>query len=70
MPDGDCAGRRETIKVSFKVILRRDQASGGYFVRCPVLQGCVSRGTTVEEALANIEQAIRAYLTVFYESTN
>jgi len=37
---------------------------GGYVVECPALPGCVSQGETVEEALANIQEAIRGFLVV------
>jgi predicted RNase H-like HicB family nuclease len=35
---------------------------GGYTVRVPALPGCVSEGDSRDEALANIEEAIRLYL--------
>jgi len=41
----------------FKVILEADE-TGGYVVTCPSLPGCYSRGETVEQALANIKEAI------------
>ena len=34
----------------------------GYSVSCPGLPGCWSQGATEEEALANIQDAIRIYL--------
>jgi predicted RNase H-like HicB family nuclease len=34
----------------------------GYFVTCPVLQGCYSQGETYEEAIANIKDAVRLHL--------
>ena len=34
----------------------------GYSVSCPGLPGCWSQGTTEEEALSNIWEAIREYL--------
>jgi antitoxin HicB len=40
-----------------KVFLEPDE-TGGYVVVCPSLPGCYSQGDTVEEALANIEEAI------------
>ena len=45
----------------FKVILEPDE-TGGYVVTCPSLAGCYSQGDTVEEALANIKEAIELYL--------
>lgn len=45
----------------FPVILTTEP-SGGYVARCPTLQGCYSQGDTVEEALANIREAIELAL--------
>jgi predicted RNase H-like HicB family nuclease len=42
-----------------RVILR--QSEEGYSVSCPGLPGCWSQGATEEEALANIQMAIREY---------
>ena len=38
------------------------QPGGGYHVSCPTLAGCHSEGDTLEEAIANIREAITVYL--------
>ena len=40
------------------------QTEEGYSVCCPGLPGCWSQGTTEQEALANIRNAIHEYLVV------
>lgn len=35
---------------------------GGYTVFVPALPGCISEGDTREEALKNIEEAVKLYL--------
>ena len=44
----------------YKIILEKSEE--GYSVSCPGLPGCWSQGTTEEEAIANIQDAIREYL--------
>ena len=46
--------------MKYKVILM--QSEEGYSVSCPVLPGCWSQGETEEEAIENIQDAIREYL--------
>ncbi len=53
--------------MKFKVILREDKEDGGYNVSCPALPGCHSQGDTIEEALANIKEAIVGCLEVLNE---
>jgi predicted RNase H-like HicB family nuclease len=45
---------------TYRVALRRSEE--GYSVSCPGLPGCWSQGATEEEALANIQIAIREYV--------
>ncbi|MFN8560094.1 MAG: type II toxin-antitoxin system HicB family antitoxin [Anaerolineae bacterium] len=45
-----------------QVILIPDMESGGYVVEVPSLPGCYSQGETVEEALANIREAIDLHI--------
>lgn len=44
----------------FSIVVEKN--SDGYFVNCPTLQGCYSQGDTYEEAIRNIEDAIRLHL--------
>ncbi len=41
----------------------------GFAVSCPGLPGCWSQGATEQEALENIEQAIRDHLGSLHEAT-
>ena len=47
-----------TRKVS--VVLEKDEH--GFYTWCPELKGCQSQGATIEDALANIREAIELYL--------
>jgi predicted RNase H-like HicB family nuclease len=47
--------------MKFKVILH-PEAEGGFSVAVPVLPGCYSCGDTLEEALANIREALEGAL--------
>lgn len=49
--------------MKFVVTLERDE-DGVYVAECPAIPGCVSQGTTQEDALANIKDAIRQCLEV------
>jgi predicted RNase H-like HicB family nuclease len=47
--------------MKLKVVLEPSD-EGGYTVYVPSLPGCISEGDTMEEALANIREAIDLYL--------
>lgn len=42
------------------VVIEKDEH--GFYAWCPELRGCQSQGRTVEEAIANIREAIELYL--------
>ena len=42
------------------VVIEKDE--NGFYARCPELKGCHSQGDTLEEAMANIREAIELYL--------
>lgn len=45
----------------FKVVLEPSD-EGGFTVYVPSLPGCISEGNSVDEALANIREAVELYL--------
>ncbi len=51
------------ITVTFIVTIDRDE-DGIYVAECPVIPGCISQGTTEQEALRNIRLAIHECLEV------
>jgi predicted RNase H-like HicB family nuclease len=42
------------------VVIEKDE--NGFYAWCPELKGCQSQGNTLEEAIANIKEAIELYL--------
>jgi predicted RNase H-like HicB family nuclease len=53
------------VKRKFHVTLLEHEE--GVSVSCPELPGCHSQGANVEEALENIEDAIRGYIDLYGE---
>lgn len=47
----------------FTVTLDRDE-DGVWVAECPAIPGCVSQGATKDEAVKNLDEAIRACLEV------
>jgi len=47
--------------MKFAITLEQDE-DGFIIASCPALPGCHSQGRTKEEAIANIEEAIRGYI--------
>ncbi len=52
----------------FKVFLEYDAEYDGFVAEAPMLSGCMSQGKKTEEALQNIEEAIKGYLKVLQNS--
>ena len=51
------------VRMQFQVTVDRDE-DGVWIVECPAIPGCVTQGATKDEALSNIEEAIRLCLEV------
>lgn len=49
--------------MKFNVTIDRDE-DGVWIVECPAIPGCVSQGTTKEQSLENIKEAIALCLEV------
>lgn len=47
--------------LEYNAIFQKEQ-EGGYSVWVPSLSGCASQGDTFEEALVNIQEAIKLYV--------
>jgi predicted RNase H-like HicB family nuclease len=50
--------------MKFQVIFTFDPEYQGYVAEMPALPGCLSQGKTLDEAVANISDAINGYLYV------
>ena len=46
--------------LTLPIVIEKDD--DGYFVSCPLLQGCYSQGDSYEEAIENIKDAIRLHI--------
>jgi len=55
------------LALPYRTELCEDKEMGGYTVSMPELPGCLSCGETVEEALRNIKDAEKAWLTAALE---
>jgi len=47
--------------MQYRVIIEQDE-DGMFVAEAPSLPGCISQGTTRDEALVNIREAIQAYI--------
>ncbi len=52
----------------YRVIIEKGE-DFGYVVHCPAIPGCHSQGSTIEEAIENIKDAIRGCLSVLDKET-
>ena len=54
--------------LTFNLEFQRDEESGWFAVHIVELPGCVSQGATLEEAKANIANAVESYMDVLLET--
>ncbi len=51
----------------YKVSIVIEKDEHGYYAYCPELEGCQTQGDTVEEVMANIQEAVELYLETLSE---
>lgn len=56
------------LKLSYPITLYPDNEEGGYVVEIEDLPGCLSQGETLEEAIANINEAREIWIETVYET--
>jgi len=54
--------------LTFNLEFQRDEESGWFAVQVVELPGCVSQGATMQEAKANIANALELYMEVLLET--
>lgn len=54
----------------YTILLTPDLEDGGYVVTAPMLEGCVTEGDTIEEAIANAREAIQGYVESMIDRDN
>ena len=47
--------------MKYRILIEQDE-DGAYVAECPSLPGCISDGKTRQEAIENIQDAIRGYI--------
>jgi predicted RNase H-like HicB family nuclease len=47
--------------MKYRILIEQDE-DGVFIAECPSLPGCISQGKTRQEAVENIQDAIRGYL--------
>jgi predicted RNase H-like HicB family nuclease len=52
----------KTEKLVEYTVIMRESEEGGYWAEVPALPGCFSQGETIEQALANIKEAIELHI--------
>ena len=55
------------MNLPYRLELQPDPAEGGYVVKYPDLPGCITTGETINDALANAEDAKRSWLKAALE---
>ena len=65
MPEQPVYNSQSGVQMKYRIALHKSEE--GYSVSVPGLPGCWSQGTTEQEALENIRDAIREYLSVVEE---
>ena len=46
----------------FNIVTEKEEDEKSYFIYCPQLQGCISQGANVEDALLMFSEALNLYI--------
>lgn len=55
-----------TSMYQLSIVIEKDEF--GYYAYCPALEGCYTQGDSLQEAKANIKEAINLYLSTLSDS--
>jgi predicted RNase H-like HicB family nuclease len=58
----------EYMEMSYRMEIVEDKEEGGYVASFPELPGCISCGETIEAAIANVNDAKKAWIEAAIES--
>ena len=53
--------------ISYPAMIRYSKDDGSYLVEFPDLEGCLTEGASIEEALINAKEALSGYLSSIFE---
>lgn len=56
--------KNDQSKIYLYAVVIESCEEGGYFAKCPSLQGCHAEGETYAETVKNIEDVIRAHIKI------
>ena len=50
------------IEKIFNIVIEKEEDEKSYFIHCPQLQGCMSQGDNIEDALVMFSDALYVYM--------
>lgn len=50
------------IEKIFNIVIEKEEDEKSYFIHCPQLQGCMSQGDNIEDALLMFSEVLNLYM--------